>query len=296
MNRQQVQKRHDDVLAQLQGMRSQRFEFWKVSPEDVVVLPGEEHVIGRGAWGSVAKGTFRGQRVAVKCLHQAIRDPRTVERVNREICTMAQVRHPNLVLFLAAVYEQGHPPMIVTELLDVDLRTAYETGRLQGSSKLTIFRDVACALNYLHQHREAIIHRDVSAPNVLLEALAGGVWKAKVSDFGSANLARYSKTLAEGAIVYAAPETYPQRPGARPLPQTTKIDVYSYGVLLCEVIIGEIPEPEQLRVKTQDVRKQWLSIYNLIDSCIQWEATDRPTMAKILTDLPQPLPRMHSSS
>ena len=47
----------------------------------------------------------------------------------------------------------------------------------------------------------------MSAPNVLLKALPSGMWRAKVSNFGSANLARLAQTMGEGAIIYAAPET-----------------------------------------------------------------------------------------
>ena len=77
----QLQKRLDEELVR----NSQVVEFWKVPPQDVHVFKGEEDILGRGAWGYVAKGRFRGQSVAVKCLHQAILDPRNVERVHREI-------------------------------------------------------------------------------------------------------------------------------------------------------------------------------------------------------------------
>ena len=288
-------------LHQAQMEVQNQTEFWRVSPQEVHVL--EENVLGRGAWGYVAEGRFRGKRVAVKCLHQEILDPHTIQRVQREICTMAHVRHPNLLLFIAAVYEPGNAPMIVTELLDMNLRRAYERDLL-GSSRITIFRDVACALNYLHQHREPIIHRDVSAPNVLLEALAGGHWRAKLSDFGSANVARLCHTLGEGAVIYAAPETFPQHavsPSAVRLPQTTKLDVYSYGVLLCEVITSQFPDPDRFADMLQQVESQWPLMYNIITSCRQYHPDERPTMTRVLNELnriPRPsqsFPRMQAT-
>ena len=100
---------------------------------------------------------------------------------------MAQVHHPNLVLFIAALLDDVSSPKIITEILDTSLRSAYEEDQL-GSNKPRIFHDVAATMNYLHSQREPIIHRDLSTPNVLLEAMAWDVWKAKVSDFGSANL------------------------------------------------------------------------------------------------------------
>ena len=143
-----------------------------------------------GAWGFVVEGTFRGQQVAVKCLHDMIRSPKFAEVMRKEIAIMAQVRHPNLVLLIAAVMDTKNSPLIITELLETSLRKAYEENLLQSSSKLNIFRDIAAALNYLHLHHcGEIIHRDVSSANVLMEAKPNNQWKAKLSDFGSAKLA-----------------------------------------------------------------------------------------------------------
>ena len=88
---------------------------------------------------------------------------------------MAKVRHPNLLLFIAAVLDMPNrsDPIIITELLDTDLRKAYQNNQLANNRvRLFILRDVAAALNYLHLQREPIIHRDVSSANVLLQALA----------------------------------------------------------------------------------------------------------------------------
>ena len=111
---------------------------------------------------------------------------------------MVQLRHPNLVLFIAAVLDDQGGPMIITELLDTTLRKAYEDNLLHPGLDqcMDIFRDVASALCYLHDHR------DVSSANVLLKAMANNRWKAKLSDFGSANWAKEAVTMGEGAIVY----------------------------------------------------------------------------------------------
>ena len=156
----------------------------------------------------MAEGTFRGQKVAVKCIHRGILSQFTTNHVRREISIMAQVRHPNLVLLIGAVFNADTGPLIITELLDRTLPSAYEDvdHPLEERCKLPILRDVASALNYLHTHRRPIIHRDVSSSNVLLLALRDGNWLAKLSDFGSANLIRTATTPAEGAVTYSAPE------------------------------------------------------------------------------------------
>ena len=264
-------------------IHSQEIEFWCVSAEE---FQDSQEILGRGAWGVVTKGKFRGQSVAVKQVYSDILKQTTVDRIRREIRTMAQVRHPNLVLFIAAVIDDRTGPMIITEILDTSLRSAYERNCL-GSNKLRIFQDVASALNYLHLHREPIIHRDVSSANVLLEAVANNGWKAKLSDFGSANLVRYATTPGEGAIIYTAPEAFPQPPTSPtpPSPQTPKIDVYSYGVLLGEVVTQQLPDPDRLQWMIQQVRRQWPQLHPLVTGCIQHIPDRRPTMAYILEEL-----------
>ena len=300
-----LHQRLDTATAELERLRSspqvisqQGFEAWKVPRNDVQIL-GE---MDRGAWGVVARGRFQGQLVAVKWPHPAILNEHTIERLRREVRIMAQVRHPNLLRFMAAVFDDQIPrlpPLIVMELLDTNLRTAYQNGRLSGDSKIPIFRDVAYALHYLHEHQEPIIHRDVNAPNVLLEELPNQMWRAKVSDFGSANLAKMAQTMGEGAIIYAAPETIPQAydPDTTPPPQTTKIDVFSYGVLLCEVITCQFPDPAQYRSTLRQIQSQWQFMHELIVICTKRNPEERPTMAQVLdklNKLPRPRPQQRS--
>ena len=197
--RQQVQRN----VQQPQSEQSYQSKFWEVPREEISL--NMQKILGTGAWGFVVEGTFRGQRVAVKCLHDMIQEPEFVEVICKEIDIMAQIRHPNLVMLIAAVIDAENDPLIITELLDTSLRKAYERYLLESSSKLNIFRDIASALNYLHLHHHGeIIHRDVSSANVLLEAKPNNQWKAKLSDFGSAKLAMEAKTTGPGAAVYAA--------------------------------------------------------------------------------------------
>ena len=288
--------RHRDEISQLRSQvqsqaTSRELEFWNVPRSDVEI----DSEIGVGGWGSISKGTFRGQAIAVKRLHPSIVSKDNVSRLRREVHLMAHVRHPNLLLFIAAVFDEKidrqHPPLIILELLDIDLRRAYEDDRVSSkeSDLLPIFRDVACALNYLHCLREPIIHRDLSAPNVLLEAMANNRWKAKVSDFGSANLKKLAQTAAEGAILYSAPECLPKElrgPHAPNFPQTPKIDVYSYGVLLCEVITRTLPE--ELGPLREKLKSMWPFMHSLVNFCTEYDPSERPTVSRILTKLNQP--------
>ena len=251
--------------------------FWLVNSCEVHST-GE--VLGEGAWGKVTVGSFRGQRVAIKQLHTAIKSDFFITLFHREISMMAKVRHPNLLLFIAAVLDPSSAPIIVTELLDTSLRHAYESNQLTARcTKISILRDVAAALNYLHLQRDPIIHRDVSSTNVLLLALPDKCWRAKLSDFGSANLARYSSTPAPGAIVYSAPEAFIEGK------QSPKIDVFSYGKLFCEVCTSTFPFPDAFPLMLQSMVREWSNIHQTILNCMEHDPAKRPTMSSIVNKL-----------
>ncbi|XP_011409017.1 PREDICTED: dual specificity protein kinase shkE-like, partial [Amphimedon queenslandica] len=197
-------------VTKLQNTLQKLEDNWKVSHTEVSLSKKE---LGRGGWGVIWIGEFRGQRVAVKQMHELIKSDEYMELLHREINTMSQLRHPNLLQFIGAVLD--HPsgnPMIITEVMDTSLRSTYERKELTTDPGcrpviLSIMRDVAVGLNYLHCLPDPIIHRDVSSANVLLESKGHNKWKTKISDFGSAKFARAAVTAAPGAAVYSAPAT-----------------------------------------------------------------------------------------
>ena len=286
VQRQQLMARIDTAMANLRGeaVSPQALELWELQREEVHI---SQTILGTGGWGYVARGTFRGQTVAVKCLHRGILSPQNEGRVRREISIMSQVRHPNLLLLIGAVLTvEGAGPLIVTELLDRSLRSAYEGGMLEERSKVPVLRDVASALTYLHSHHHTpIIHRDVSSANVLLEYTRPDIqWKAKLSDFGSANLSHLATTPAEGAAVYSAPEVSTDNRSR----QTVKIDVYSFGVLMCEVCLCQFP-PERRHFPSMlsDVRRTAPNMFPLARDCTSHAYQERPGMREVLQRIDQ---------
>ena len=250
-----------------------------VSSKEVELF--RDRVLGTGAWGVVVEGKFRGGAVAIKCLHQEILSQFTVGQIQREISIMADLRHPNLVLFIAAILDDHSSPRIITELLSITLRRAYHENKITQANKLPILHELASALNYLHLHYKPIIHRDVSSTNVLLEKIANDMWKAKLSDFGSANLVRVATTPGEGALVYAAPEMCINAHS----PQAPSVDVYSYGILVCEVTTSTFPDHASFNGLMQLLQSQWPDMYRITEQCTQKSPDERPTMQNVISQL-----------
>ena len=249
---------------------------WAI-PRDEINLSNK--ILGTGGWGYVTEATFRGRRVAAKCLHEAIISPHNQELFAKEMKISARCRHKNLVEFVGAVPD--HPAIIVIEMMDCTLRSALGDGTATPNHIHPICSNVAQGLAYLHNIQpHPLIHRDVSAPNVLLKAVGTG-WIAKLSDLGSAQFANIAQTLAPGCVLYAAPEVQ-QRDTA--LKQTEKVDVYSYGVLLIEVLTREMPTGI-LSQLISSLIPIWPQFISLIQRCTNTDPTKRPTMREVITSL-----------
>ena len=252
---------------------------WVVKKEDIVLTDKE---LGKGGWGVVKAARFCGLEVAAKLLHGAILSPHNQQLFNREMNMSALVRHPNILLFIGATMDQEC--VILTELMCTSLRAVLEDKAmnkvtLSRQQVCTIATDVARALNYLHLMKpDAIIHRDVSSSNVLLEPLGGEMWRTKLSDFGSSNFARQVITVAPGNATYAAPES------ADPELQSPKMDVFSYGILLLEMAHGQFPEVQ----RRQEVIRQlsWSTMKTVIENCTAKDRNNRPSIADVLIRLP----------
>ena len=277
----------DELLRNFHELQKQIHEVHEPQINDKDIVCYEEvkltqNMLGTGAWGYVVKGTFRGKVVAVKCIHNDILSRFSKTHLQREISIMAELRHPNLVLFIAAVLDAPTGPMIITELLSYTLRRAYQDKIITTTlAKISIMLEVALALNYLHLHHKPIIHRDISSTNVLLEELANKQWRAKLSDFGSANLVRLATTPGEGALVYSAPE---MRTEAHK-PQAASADVYSYGVLLCEVITASFPDHSSLARMLDTAKTESKSVSEIIELCLSENPSNRPTIGVVIVQL-----------
>ena len=188
----------------LRDNQAQRSPDW-VIPRNQIQLTTKS--LGRGAWGEVVQGRFCGCLVAVKTIHDLILSPHNRRLFEREMDIASRCRHPCLLQFIGATNDD-HTPLFLTEVMETSLRALLEERFLSQTEITVIALDVARGLNYLHQKRPIpILHRDISSANVLLWR-QGTQWRAKVSDYGTANFKKQTMTVAPGAPIYSAPEAH----------------------------------------------------------------------------------------
>ena len=272
---QQRQQTISTLEQQVQQLQEQ--SYWVVRREEIEM---SEEVLGKGGWGEVKVAKFRGLRVAAKCLHEVILSPYNISVFTREMVIAARVRHPNLLQFIGAT--RVGTPIILSELMPTSLRKEIEKSPLTRPQIIRIGQDISAALNYLHLWQpHPILHRDVSSPNVLLEPSGSGMWKAKLSDYGSANLVQSisANSVAPGNPFYSAPEA--------PFPDqhSPAMDVFSFGVLLMEIILCQPPASKTADKMTQSETIQWPAMKRLVQRCISRKSQVRPSISQVLTYL-----------
>ena len=202
--------------------------------------------LGTGSYGGVYKAKCDRLLCAAKIMHPTLfdlRDPGTTSylcRFEEECRLLSLARHPNIVQYLATYCDpETHLPVLLMELCDESLCRFLErsVGPLPYHTELNISHDIALALDYLHTN--GLIHRDLTGNNVLIIA---GV-RAKVTDFGMSKLAGINPhmtplTLCPGNLQYMSPEALEEPPS-----YTKKLDIFSLGVLLVQIMTRQFPDP-----------------------------------------------------
>ncbi|MHB8532793.1 MAG: protein kinase domain-containing protein, partial [Solirubrobacteraceae bacterium] len=205
-----------------------------------------DEVIGRGGMSTVYRAfdTVLERAVAIKLMHREIvADSDQLERFRREARSVAQLNHPHVVTVIDAGEEPSPDgeepaaatPYIVLEYVDGEtLKTLIRRGGpLEIPQALAYAIEIARALGAAHERR--IVHRDVKPHNILIDPEGG----AKITDFGIArSLAEEGLTLAGrvlGTTDYVSPEQ------ALGQPVTPQSDLYSLGVVLYEMLTGDVP-------------------------------------------------------
>ncbi|KAG0558581.1 hypothetical protein KC19_10G039400 [Ceratodon purpureus] len=200
----------------------------------------EQNILGRGGFGVVYRGELEdGTQIAVKRMEAAVVSSKGLNEFQSEIAVLTKVKHRHLVGLLGYCAD-GNERLLVYEYMPQGTlaQHLFEYRELQEkpltwTMRLTIALDVARGIEYLHNlaHR-SFIHRDLKPSNILLTE----DFRAKVSDFGLVKLAPEGKFSVEtrlaGTFGYLAPEY------AVTGRVTTKADVFSFGVVLMELLTG----------------------------------------------------------
>ncbi|KAL9381405.1 hypothetical protein Peur_027062 [Populus x canadensis] len=200
----------------------------------------EENILGWGGFGVVYKGELHdGTKIAVKRMESGVISGKGLTEFKSEIAVLTKVRHRHLVALLGYCLD-GNEKLLVYEYMPQGTLSRHifnwaEEGLkpLEWTRRLTIALDVARGVEYLHGlAHQSFIHRDLKPSNILL----GDDMRAKVADFGLVRLAPEGKgsieTRIAGTFGYLAPEY------AVTGRVTTKVDVFSFGVILMELITG----------------------------------------------------------
>lgn len=199
-----------------------------------------DNEVGRGGFGVVYKGELHsGMMIAVKRMEAAMISNKAFDEFQAEIDVLSKVRHRNLVSLLGYSVE-GNERILVYEYMPQGSLSKHlfqwkqlNLEPLSWKKRLIVALDVSRGLEYLHNLTDqCFIHRDLKSSNILL----GDDYRAKISDFGLVKLAPDGKnsvaTRLAGTFGYLAPEY------AVTGKITTKADVFSFGVVLMELITG----------------------------------------------------------
>lgn len=197
-------------------------------------------LIGHGGMGAVykARQIALDRFVALKIIHpETARDPSFAERFSREARTLAQLNHPGIV----AVYDFGRAGemfYLIMEFVDgVNLRKLLSDGQMEPDEALSIVPKICEALEYAHT--QGVVHRDIKPENILISKRG----RVKIADFGLAKLVRSEADdqLTGTQQVMGTPRYMSPEQIERPQEVDHRADIYSLGVVLYEMLTGELP-------------------------------------------------------
>ncbi|ATC64334.1 hypothetical protein CMV30_10415 [Nibricoccus aquaticus] len=238
-------------------------------------------LLGRGGMGAVYKARQKSldRHVALKLLRPGLdADPSFADRFTREARALAKLNHPGIV----TLYEFGHTSsgrfFILMEFVDgLNLRQLLAAGRLSPREALAIVPPLCDALQYAHDR--GLIHRDIKPENLLIDRLG----RVKIADFGLAKITATSagrdgspspsetpapaltsdtdhwslsighSSLTETGRVMGTPEYMAPEQRAHPAAVDHRADIYALGVVLYQLLTGELPDAQQLQPPSQRV-------------------------------------------
>ena len=260
---------------------------------------------GHGAYGVVYKVTVRGVPCIAKRLHKLLVNQMVptrekggiVEKFQQECILLSKLHHPNIVHFIGVHYgKERNDLTLLMECLESDLADYIDRHEnVPLSIKLSILLDVSSGMLYLHTHNPPVIHRDLTARNVLVTSDG----RAKIADLGVAKLldertlAATSHTQNPGQHFYMPPEALRKDAACTP-----KLDIFSFGHLALYTLNQQCPVVYEIDTKSvsfyyqaivdgtvQILKRQEAldqvgkghCMYEVMTQCLRDEAGQRPS-------------------
>ncbi|XP_073140394.1 serine/threonine-protein kinase STY46-like isoform X2 [Henckelia pumila] len=243
-----------------------------------------KHKIASGSNGDLFKGVFRSQDVAIKVLRTECLNGDIQREFTQEVYILRKVRHKNVVQFIGAC---TRPPILCVVIEFMPGGSVYDflhkqKGVFKLPALLRVAIDVSKGMTYLHQNN--IIHRDIKAANLLMDENE----VVKIADFGIARVQHQSgiMTAETGTYRWMAPEVIGHKPYSH------KADVFSFGVVLWELLTGKLPYANMTPLQAAvSVVQQGLRpaiprnthplLVELLEKCWQQEPSLRPEFSEI---------------
>lgn len=258
-------------------------------PREDIILESE---IGKGNFSIVHRVSYLGRKYACKVLNNDVDHKEFL----RETSIMARLEPHKNVLQLIGVVSRDQPFMMLTELMDISLLKLSRSTQLAAPSLFNIVMGSAQGLKHLHQ--AGIVHRDLACRNILLRPGTTVQWEPKISDFGLSRLiegrGQVSSVSIAGSVLLMAPEALLSRVFS------TASDVYSFGIMLCE-LYGRTEPYSMLTSNRMQIAMQVASgelthpippmcprvIQGIMKDSFAYNPAERPSMSQIVEKLSQ---------
>ncbi|GJX33216.1 kinase-like domain, phloem protein 2-like protein [Tanacetum coccineum] len=264
-----------------------------------------KNLIGEGGFGPVYKGKVGINTIAAKRLKK--RHGQGERHFLTELEILFDYKHENIIRLEGYCDEKDEKIIVYEFASERSLDRHLKEKSLTWIKRLQICVDVACGLAYLHggaQTNEIVIHRDIKSANILLNS----DWKAKISDFGLSSITTINQqdiSNLVGTNGYLDPDN--EKTGFF----TEKSDIYSFGVVLFEILFGQLVAPDTknydqkrvdkilknihnkenldfivfLDIKRQIAPKSLSTFREIVSKCLQHDRTSRPTAKEVLQQL-----------
>ncbi|XP_052308804.1 serine/threonine-protein kinase STY17 isoform X2 [Populus trichocarpa] len=261
-------------------------DVWEIHTSQLKV----ENKVASGSYGDLYRGIYCSQEVAIKVLKPERVSAEMLREFSQEVYIMRKVRHKNVVQLIGACTRSPNL-CIVTEFMAKGSLYNFlhkQKGVFKLPSLIKVAIDVSKGMNYLHQNN--IIHRDLKTANLLMDENE----VVKVADFGVARVQTQSgvMTAETGTYRWMAPEVIEHKP------YDYKADVFSFGIVMWELLTGELPysylTPLQAAVgvvqkglRPTIPKHTYPKLAELLERCWQRDPTQRPNFSQIIDILQQ---------